>query len=108
MTQETDKTHKPIIITLELNEVPLDMELDTGGSLTLVNKSTNDKITHDASTGPEHSNAQLWTYTSHLVEILGTTLFKPNMVSICYNYLYMWLTGKDPTFMVEINWECSK
>ena len=73
MTQEADKTREPIIITLELNDVPLDMELDTGASLTLVNKSTYDKITCDASTGLEHSDAQLRTYTGQLVEILGTT-----------------------------------
>ena len=72
MTQEADKTHEPIIITLELNEVALDMELDTG-ALTLVNKSTYYKVTHDASTGLEHFNAQLQTYTGQLVEILGTT-----------------------------------
>ena len=49
------------------------MELDTGASLTLVNKSTYNKITCNASTGLEHSNAQLRTYTGQLVEILETT-----------------------------------
>ena len=53
MTQEADKIREPIIITLELNEVPLDMELDTGALLTLVNKSTYYKVTCDASTGLE-------------------------------------------------------
>ena len=73
MTQEVDKTRDPIVITLELNGVPLDMELDTGASLTLLNKSTYKAITHDASTGLQPSDAQLWTYTGQLVEILGTT-----------------------------------
>ena len=73
MTQEVDKTCDPIVITLELNGVPLDMELDTGASLTLLNKSTYKAITHDASTGLQPSDAQLRTYTGQLVEILGTT-----------------------------------
>ena len=73
MTQEVDKTRDPIVITLELNGVPLDMELDTGASLTLLNKSTYKAITHDASTGLQPSDAQLRTYTGQLVETLGTT-----------------------------------
>ena len=71
--QEVDKTCDRIVITLELNGIPLDMELDTGASLTLVNKSTYKAITRDASTGLQPSDAQLWTYTDQLVEIMGTT-----------------------------------
>ena len=73
MTQEVDKTRDPIVITLELNGVPLDMELDTGASLTQLNESTYKAITHDASSGLQPSDAQLLTYTGQLVEILGTT-----------------------------------
>ena len=70
MMHEADKIRDLIVIKLG---VPLDMELDTGASLTLVNKSTYKMITHDASTGLQHSDAQLQTYIGQLVKILGTT-----------------------------------
>ena len=68
MMQEVNKTCDSIVITLEFNRVPLDMELDTGALLTLVNKSTY-KITRDDSNRLEHSDAQLQTYTGQVVEI---------------------------------------
>ena len=67
-----DATRDPILITLELNEVPLQMELDTGASLTLINRTSYKKITRDSPTVLEHSDAQLWTYTGEAVEIMGT------------------------------------
>ena len=39
-----DATRDPILITLELNEVPLQMELDTGASLTLINRTSYKKL----------------------------------------------------------------
>ena len=73
MTQEVELVIQLSSHLLELNGVPLDMELDTGASLTLLNKSTYKAITHDASTELQPSDAQLRTYTGQLVEILGTT-----------------------------------
>jgi len=34
------KTHDPIVVQLELNSVPIRMELDSGASLTLINKAS--------------------------------------------------------------------
>ena len=41
-----DKAHDPIVIPLELNRTPLDMEFDK--SLTLINKASYDEITTNA------------------------------------------------------------
>ena len=67
-----DATRDPILITLELNEIPLQMELDTGASLSLINRPSSKKITRDSPTVLEHSDAQLRTYTGETVEIMGT------------------------------------
>ena len=65
-------TRDLILITLELNEVPLQIELGMGASLTLINRTSYRKITRDFPTVLEHSDAQLRTYTGEAVEIMGT------------------------------------
>ena len=67
-----DKTRDPILITLQVNQVPVEMELDTVVSLTLINRATYSKITCDSPVTLEHSNAQLQIYTGQPVAILGT------------------------------------
>ena len=52
------------------------MELDTGASLTLINRTSYDKINRDSPTILEHSNAQLRTYTGESVEIMGRVTVK--------------------------------
>ena len=44
-----DKTRDPILIILQVYKVPVEMELNTGASLTLINRATYSKITCDSS-----------------------------------------------------------
>ena len=57
-----DKTRDPILIILQIYKVPVEIELDIGASLTLINRATYSKITCDSPATLEHSNAQLQTY----------------------------------------------
>lgn len=47
----------------------MDMELDTGVSLTLINKASCDKITNNNPATLEHTDVQLQTYTGQSVQI---------------------------------------
>ena len=67
-----DKTGHPILISIEVYQVPVEMELDIGASLTLINRGTYTKISCDSPATLEHSNAQLQTYTGQPAETLGT------------------------------------
>ena len=80
------------------------MKLDTGASLTLVNKSTNKMINRDASTGLQHSDAQLWTHTGQLVKILGTATVNAKYGEQLLQLLVHVVDGKGLTCLVEIGW----
>jgi len=54
-----DKAHDPTVIPLESYGTPLDMEFDTGMSLTLINKASYDEITGNAPATLEHTDVQL-------------------------------------------------
>ena len=64
----------PITVQVELNQVPTEMELDTGASLSLINKSTYDSIASQSQIQPlQKSDVKLKTYTGEPVGILGAT-----------------------------------
>ena len=63
----------PITVQVELNEVPTEMEVDTGSSLSLINKSTYDLISSKNHIQVlQKSKVKLKTYTGESVRILGT------------------------------------
>lgn len=69
-----DNTYEPITVELELNQVPLTMELDTGASLTLINKASYDLISQENQCAKlEKPDVELRTYTGEAVKILGST-----------------------------------
>ena len=60
----------------------MEMELDTGASLTLINTASYDKITRNYPARLEHSDAQLRTYTGQLVEILGLAKYGKQLLQL--------------------------
>ena len=63
-----------MMISLTLNGVPVSMELDTGAALSLINKSTYQKIAQASQLNPlQPSRVLLKTYTGERINILGTT-----------------------------------
>ena len=51
-----DKACDPVVISLGSNGTPLDMNLDTRASLTLINKASYDEITGNAPATFEHTD----------------------------------------------------
>ena len=58
----------PIVVELTVNYLPVQMELDTGASLSLLNKQTYDKIPN---LQLQPTDVQLKTYTGEVLQILG-------------------------------------
>ena len=63
---------KPYVVTVHINGAELPMEVDTGASLTLISKSTFDKL-WDAQEAPnlQSTTSKLRIYTGENIEVLG-------------------------------------
>ena len=68
----TGGSSNPLIIHVKLNNVLVPMELDTGASLTVINKSTYNKIAAECLSPIKESKVKLKTYTGECISILGT------------------------------------
>jgi len=69
-----DNTHDPITMQLEINQVPLMMEVDTGASLTPINKAAYNLISPSGQPAElKRADIKLRMYTGEPVKILGTT-----------------------------------
>ena len=62
---------EPILVSVTLTQTPVQMELDTGVSLSLLNKQTFDVIANKSHTTLKTTDVQLKTYTGETVEVLG-------------------------------------
>ena len=67
-----DGSSNRLIIHVKLNNVLVPMELDTGASLTVINKSTYNKIGAESVSPIKESKVKLKTYTGECIPILGT------------------------------------
>ena len=87
----------PITVQVELNEVPTEMEVDTGSSLSLINKSTYDLIaSKNQIQALQKSKVKLKTYT---VEILGTANVEVTYGETKHNLVIHVVDGKGPNLM---------
>ena len=67
------RSAKPICVNLELNQTSLNMEVDTGASVSVISKDTYSKLWPSARAPPiESSDVKLQTYTGHTLPVLGT------------------------------------
>ena len=48
----THTSAKPLVVTVELNQVPINMEVDTGASVSLISKDTYNKLWTNAAAAP--------------------------------------------------------
>ena len=64
---------KPLLVTVELNQAPVDMEVDTGASFSLISKDTYDKLWPNLTTAPplQTSDILLQTYTGKHLVVVG-------------------------------------
>ena len=90
----------PIIVQVELNQVLTEMEVDTGSSLSLINKSTYDSIASKNHIQPlQKSKVKLKTYTGELVGILGTAKVEVTHGEVKHNLVIHVVDGKGPNLM---------
>ena len=93
------ETHDPILIQLELNNVPVRMELDTGASLTLINKASYDLIAQNGQVALEQPVVNLRTYTGEAVRMLGSTTVKVKYGEKCIHLTVYVVEGKGPNLL---------
>ena len=66
---------KPLQTTITVNGNPLTMEVDTGASVSIINRTTFDRIRNGQSTlDLNKSNVRLSTYTGEPIEVEGSTI----------------------------------
>ena len=69
-----NQANEPTRLNVYLNEVPIEMVLDTGASLSIINQATFDEIKqHSPTVTLVPSTARLQTYTGELIPIVGST-----------------------------------
>ena len=68
-------------MSVELNQVPVDMEVDTRASVSLISKDTYDKLWPNLTTAPaiQKSDILLQTYTSEHLDVVGSV-----SIDICH------------------------
>ena len=68
----TSSLSSPFIVTLQINGADVQMEVDTGVSMTLISKATFDKIWNSQTAPPlQSTGSKLRTYTGENFEVLG-------------------------------------
>ena len=70
----THTSTKPLLVTVELNENSVDMEVDTVASVSLISKDTYDKLWPNLTTAPplQKSDILLRTYTGEHLDVVGS------------------------------------
>ena len=68
----TNTSTKPLLVTVELNQAPVEMEVDTGASVSLISKDTYDKLWSNLTTAPaiQKSDILLRTYTGEHLDVV--------------------------------------
>ena len=69
-----DQSNGPTQMRVHLNNVPVDMVLDTGASLTIISQATFNRLQqHDATLTLHSSATRLLTYTGEFIPVVGAT-----------------------------------
>ena len=102
MTQPTLRDHasNPIRLKVSLNNVPVDMELDTEASLSVLNQNTY-KFLHDQGK-ISHLNSpgvQLRTYTGQTIRVLGTAEVEVKFMGKVSEASIQVVSGDGPNLM---------
>ena len=95
----TGSGQNPIIMDVTLNQTPIKMELDTGASLSLINKHTFDVITDHSHTDLRTTDVHLKTYTGEALEILGEAEVMVNYGEEKQQLVVYVVTGNGPNLM---------
>ena len=104
-----DQSSDPIIIPMYLNNVPVNMELDTGASVSILSKATYQFIAQQKQSEPlQESNVRIKTYTGEPIKILGSTSVTVKYGEQVVDLNVQVVDGDGPNLMVGIGFRRSK
>ena len=86
----------PIVVHITVNDLPIEMELDTDASLLLLNKQICDKIPNIQL---QPTDVQLKTYTEEVVKILGEAKVTVNYGEQTQQLVVYVVNGNGPNLM---------
>lgn len=90
----------PITIQVELNQVPIEIEVDTGATVSLINKHAHNAIESKSHTQQlQKSEIKLKTYTGESVGILGEAKVEVKYGEMKHNLVIHVVDGKGPNLM---------
>ena len=100
-----NSTYEPMMVQVQVNTIPVDMEFDTGASFSLLNKTTYDRIAQEK---PESllqkSTIRLKTYTGEAVPILGSTKAHIKYGEKEEELVILVVDGDGPNLLVGRDW----
>ena len=95
-----DNASEPIVLEVLLNSVPIEMELDTGASTTIINNSTYQSLFEMEKVTPlSPSTIHLKTYTGQPICVLGTVSVKAKYMGKVADVSIQVVTGDGPNLM---------
>ena len=96
----------PIVVLVDINQVPVEMEVDTGVSLPLINKATYDRICSRSHTQAlQTTNVHLKTYTGEALCILRTAKMLITYGEITQKLQVYVVAGEVQILWEETGWE---
>jgi hypothetical protein len=66
-------TSKPLLITVKVNGVDMEMEIDTGASVSIMSEEKFRQFQRDTSVAIQSSKAKLFTFTGEAIGVFGST-----------------------------------
>ena len=109
----TSSPSSPFIVTLQINRADVQMEVDTGASMTLISKATFDKIWNSQTAPPlKSTGSKLRTYNGENIEVLGAANVDISFQDQ-HKKLQLFVVGeKGPSLLgcdwlshIRLNWE---
>lgn len=90
----------PITVQVDLNQVPTEMEIDTGASISLINRDTYEVISKQSQIEPlQKTDVKLKTYTGEAVQILGTAHVDAKYGEVEHKLIIHVVDGKGPNLL---------
>ena len=102
---------KPILVGVTINGIDLEMELDTGASVSLISEETYHRLQGTGATLSE-SRARLFTYTDEQIKVLGSTKVKAEHNGQTADLTLVVTEGSGPSLLgrnwlaaLKLNWQ---
>ena len=95
-----DQSNEPTRMQVLLNDVPVDMVLDTGASLSIISQATFNRLKHHDATLTLHpSTTRLLTYTGEPIPVVGATNMTVHYGEIVATLSAQVVVGEGPDLM---------